>query len=65
MLKSKLVKGIDRIQFVTFDAFDVVRHPVVADIIKAYGHKLPRWYGRSVGDGHESSIRNFKPEVGS
>ena len=38
--QSKL-KGIDRIQFVTFDAFDVVRHPVVADIIKAYIRKLP------------------------
>lgn len=37
--QSKL-KGIDRIQFVTFDAFDVVRHPVVADIIKAYSRKL-------------------------
>ena len=35
------LKGIDRIQFVTFDAFDVVRHPVVADIIKAYSRKLP------------------------
>ena len=38
--QSKL-KGIDRIQFVTFDAFDVVRHPVVAVIIKAYSRKLP------------------------
>lgn len=38
--QSKL-KGIDRIQFVTFDAFDVVRHTVVADIIKAYSRKLP------------------------
>lgn len=38
--QSKL-KGIDRIQFVTFDPFDVVRHPVVADIIKAYSRKLP------------------------
>ena len=38
--QSKL-KGIDRIQFVTFDAFDVVRPPVVADIIKAYSRKLP------------------------
>ena len=38
--QSKL-KGIDRIQFVTFDAFDVVRHPVVAAIIKAYSRKLP------------------------
>ena len=38
--QSKL-KGIDRIQFVPFDAFDVVRHPVVADIIKAYSRKLP------------------------
>lgn len=27
---------IERIKFVTFDMFDVVRHPVVADIIKAY-----------------------------
>ena len=32
------LRGIDRVQFVTFDAFDVVRHPVVADIIKAYSH---------------------------
>lgn len=30
------LKNIPRIKFVTFDADDVVRHPVVADIIKAY-----------------------------
>lgn len=33
------LKSIPRISFVTFDAFDVVRHPVVADIIRAYGTK--------------------------
>lgn len=33
------LKEIDRIKFVTFDADDVVRHPVVADIIKAYETK--------------------------
>lgn len=31
-----ILKGIKHIQFVTFSATDVVRHPVVADIIKAY-----------------------------
>ncbi|MGX7106954.1 PhoH family protein [Hutsoniella sourekii] len=31
------LRGIARIEFVTFDEFDVVRHPVVADIIRAYG----------------------------
>lgn len=30
---------IDRVAFVTFDAFDVVRHPVVADIIRAYSNQ--------------------------
>ncbi|WP_124059579.1 PhoH family protein [Vaginisenegalia massiliensis] len=30
------LKNLERIKFVTFDEFDVVRHPVVADIIKAY-----------------------------
>lgn len=35
---SKL-KGLNRIGFVSFDEYDVVRHPVVADIIRAYGHE--------------------------
>ena len=35
---SKL-KGLNRISFVSFDEYDVVRHPVVADIIRAYGHE--------------------------
>lgn len=41
-VKSGLVDAIqklaeiERIKFVTFDEFDVVRHPVVAEIIKAY-----------------------------
>lgn len=30
------LQNIKRIKFVTFDEFDVVRHPVVADIIRAY-----------------------------
>lgn len=30
------LRRIKRIQFVEFDEFDVVRHPVVADIIRAY-----------------------------
>ncbi|MBS4762297.1 PhoH family protein [Carnobacteriaceae bacterium zg-ZUI252] len=30
------LKGIDAIRFVTFDEYDVVRHPLVASIIKAY-----------------------------
>ncbi|MGO4937044.1 PhoH family protein [Fundicoccus sp. Sow4_H7] len=30
------LRDIQRIRFVTFDEFDVVRHPVVADIIRAY-----------------------------
>lgn len=33
------LKGIAEIEFVTFDAQDVVRHPVVARIIKAYDQK--------------------------
>ena len=31
-----ILQGIDRIEFVEFSAADVVRHPVVAKIIKAY-----------------------------
>lgn len=30
------LKPIDDIRFVTFDEYDVVRHPLVASIIKAY-----------------------------
>lgn len=33
------LKGLNRIGFVTFDEYDVVRHPVVADIIRAYGQE--------------------------
>ena len=33
------LSAIERIQFVTFDEHDVVRHPVVSDIIKAYSHQ--------------------------
>ena len=31
------LRKIKKIKFVAFDEFDVVRHPVVADIIRAYG----------------------------
>lgn len=34
------LKSIERIAMVHFDAFDVVRHPVVADIIKAYSQEI-------------------------
>jgi phosphate starvation-inducible PhoH-like protein len=30
------LKGIKKIRFVNFEAGDVVRHPVVAEIIEAY-----------------------------
>lgn len=33
------LQHISRIDFVYFDAYDVVRHPVVADIIRAYSQK--------------------------
>jgi phosphate starvation-inducible PhoH-like protein len=33
---KKTLSGIDKIAFVAFSANDVVRHPVVADIIRAY-----------------------------
>ncbi len=33
---QKILKNIDQIEFVTFTAKDVVRHPVVAKIITAY-----------------------------
>lgn len=33
------LKGLQRISFVRFDEFDVVRHPVVADIIRAYSQE--------------------------
>ena len=36
---EKKLKGIPDIAFVTFDTYDVVRHPVVANIIKAYDVK--------------------------
>ncbi|MDO4431787.1 MAG: PhoH family protein [Aerococcaceae bacterium] len=34
------LQAVSRIQFVTFDEFDVVRHPVVSDIIKAYSRPI-------------------------
>lgn len=34
------LKSIDAIRFVTFDEFDVVRHPLVAQIVKAYAGEL-------------------------
>ncbi|WP_028125266.1 PhoH family protein [Eremococcus coleocola] len=34
------LKGLNRIKFVAFDEYDVVRHPVVADIIRAYSGPL-------------------------
>lgn len=36
---EKKLQGISDITFVTFDTYDVVRHPVVASIIKAYDAK--------------------------
>ena len=33
---EKILRGIKRIAFIEFSTQDVVRHPVVADIIKAY-----------------------------
>lgn len=35
---EKLLQGLPHIGFVHFDATDVVRHPVVSEIIKAYEH---------------------------
>lgn len=35
---ENLLKNIDRIRFVNFSEIDVVRHPLVQDIIKAYAH---------------------------
>lgn len=34
------LKHIKRIDFIEFDEFDVVRHPVVADIIRAYSRQI-------------------------
>lgn len=39
---QRTLEGIKQIQFVHFDAADVVRHPVVAEIIKAYEHESER-----------------------
>ena len=36
---QQTLQGIRQIEFVHFDATDVVRHPVVAEIIKAYDHE--------------------------
>lgn len=36
---KQTLQGIDNINFVKFDAYDVVRHPVVADIIRAYSNQ--------------------------
>ena len=35
---SKILKGIDGIEFVRFDKRDVVRHKLVKDIIEAYNN---------------------------
>ena len=36
---KQTLQGIDNINFVKFDAYDVVRHPLVADIIRAYSNQ--------------------------
>lgn len=36
---KQILQGINNVNFVTFDAYDVVRHPVVADIIRAYSEQ--------------------------
>lgn len=36
---ERKLKGTKRIEFIKFDEFDVVRHPVVADIIRAYSQE--------------------------
>lgn len=38
---QKTLQGIDKIGFVQFSSSDVVRHPVVAEIIEAYKEKEP------------------------
>ena len=47
------LSGVSRIRFVSFDEYDVVRHPVVSDIIRAYsGHgPAPEQVGSQ--EGHE------------
>lgn len=50
--KQKLC-GIDDIRFVTFDEYDVVRHPLVASIIKAYA--TPQ-QPKETNDNNEESV---------
>ncbi len=39
---QQILQGLDHVGFATFAASDVVRHPVVAEIIQAYGTHAPQ-----------------------
>ncbi len=54
---ARLFKGIKGIDYVYFDAGDVVRHRLVADIIRAYEKK------RAMEDNQSNSDELQKPEV--
>lgn len=53
------LKGIKAIDFVHFSASDVVRHPVVADIINAYEKDVPKF------DFEEKSEQSYEVEEAS
>ena len=39
LVKSKILRDLDEIKIIEFDHNDVVRHPLVSKIIKAYQNK--------------------------
>ncbi|WP_057736113.1 PhoH family protein [Liquorilactobacillus uvarum] len=39
---ENILKNLTHVEFVNFDAADVVRHPVVAEIIQAYAHETEK-----------------------
>jgi phosphate starvation-inducible protein PhoH and related proteins len=45
---EKILKKVERVRFVSFSGIDVIRHPLVQDVIKAYG-RLDK--DKSAGDG--------------
>lgn len=54
---SHKLRGLSKIQFVEFDEHDVVRHPVVAEIIRAYSNRLadPQFESEHIQSKEESN----------
>jgi phosphate starvation-inducible PhoH-like protein len=55
---TEILRGVEGISFVQFDERDVVRHPLVQRIVKAYER-----YNESMGPGRQLSLKLTEPGV--